>query len=310
MGDYTKLQKSEAQEILKLYGKGDVTNFRALSLGISNSNYDVKTSKGRFLLKVSNDKDHLSLSKEQEILHRLKEEGFPFSLVPFTTNKNELVYEYKDFSGVLYPFVDGIPPGPSDQTCFEIGKGLATLHKIKKIEGLRPHEEVGFGENEILAFVNSPDCPDDFKEAFQNIFPDNLEDYNENLWETGLIHGDLYYDNTLFDHNQLAYLLDFEQAGIGPLILDIGISMSGTCLEKGRVLPELVASYLDGYESVRPLQGAEIEHLTDAILIGLFSIALWRIKRFKLKQLNPEMADSYKELLYKAFLFHHRIDKK
>jgi homoserine kinase type II len=220
-----------------------------------------------------------------------------------------LVYEYGDFSGVLYPFVEGIPPGPSDQTCYEIGRGLATLHKVYIKEGLRPHEEVGFGVAEIVNFVASNECPDDFKEAFNNIFPDSLEDFRENLWETGLIHGDLYYDNTLFDNNKLAYLLDFEQAGIGPFILDIGISMSGTCLEKGRVLPELVASYLEGYESVRPLQGQEIEHLTDSILIGLFSIALWRIKRFKIGKLNPEMADSYKDLLYKAFLFHHRIQK-
>lgn len=310
MGDYTKLQKNEAQEILELYGKGKVESFRALSLGISNSNYDVRASDGRYLLKVSNDKDHVQLTKEQVILHRLTIEEFPYSLVPFKTVKDELVYEYSDFSGVLYPFVDGIPPGPSDQTCYEIGQGLATLHKIKNVQGLRPHEEVGFDTKEILEFVDSPNCPDDFKEAFQNIFPDKLEDFNGNVWEKGLIHGDLYYDNTLFDNNKLAYLLDFEQAGLGPFIIDIGISMSGTCLEKGRVLPELVSSYLEGYESVRPLQGGEIEHLTDAILIGLFSIALWRIKRFKLGKLNPEMADSYKELLYKAFLFHHRINKK
>lgn len=309
MGDYTKLQKEEAQKILKLYGKGKVENFRALSLGISNSNYDVSTSEGRYLLKVSNDKDHIQLTKEQDILHRLEQEGFNFSLVPFKTNKDELVYEFNNFSGVLYPFVDGIPPGPSDQTCYEIGKGLAALHKVKNVEGLRPHEEVGFDTDEILEFVKTSDCPDDFKEAFQNIFPDSLDDFKGNVWEQGLIHGDLYYDNTLFDNNKLAYLLDFEQAGLGPLVLDIGISMSGTCLEKGRILPELVASYLEGYESVRPLQGAEIEHLTDAILLGLFSIALWRIKRFKLGELNPEMADSYKELLYKAFLFHHRINK-
>lgn len=310
MGDYTKLQKEEANEILKLYGKAEVENFRALSLGISNSNYDVETKDARYLLKVSNDKDHIQLTKEQEILHHLQQEKFPFSLVPFKTKKNELVYEYKGFSGVLYPFVDGIPPGPSDQTCYEIGQGLATLHRVRNTEKLRPHEEVGFDVDEIILFVKSDDCPADYKEAFLNIFPDMLEDFKSNLWESGLIHGDLYYDNTLFDNNKLAFLLDFEQAGLGPYIIDVGISMSGTCLEKGRILPELVTSFLQGYESIRPLQGSEIEHLTDAILIGLFSIALWRIKRFKLGELNPEMADSYKELLYKAFLFHHRINQQ
>lgn len=310
MGDYTKLQKDEAAEILDFYSLGKLTEMRALSLGISNSNYEVNTEDGHYLLKVSNDKNHDQLLKEQEILQYLKEQKFSYSLEPIKTTSGELVYRFNNYSGVIFPFVAGIPPGPSDFTCFEIGKGLATLHKVKANSKLRSHSEVGFGTPEIKEFVNSPACPDDFKEAFLDIFPDNLEDFEENLWEEGIVHGDLYYDNTLFDHNKLGHLLDFEQSGLGPFILDIGISMSGTCLEKGRILPELVASYLKGYEEVRPLQGQEIEHLTDAILLGLFSIALWRIKRFKIGKLNPEMADSYKDLLYKAYLFHHRINKK
>jgi homoserine kinase type II len=101
--------------------------------------------------------------------------------------------------------------------------------------------------------------------------------------------------------------LDFEQAGIGEYILDLGISISGTCLEKGRIIPPLVDSYLAGYENVRPLKDKEKKFLDEAILLGLMSIALWRIKRFKEGNLNPLMADSYRDLLNRAFHYFEMI---
>ncbi|MBY0415742.1 MAG: phosphotransferase, partial [Bdellovibrionales bacterium] len=116
----------------------------------------------------------------------------------------------------------------------------------------------------------------------------------------GIIHGDLYYDNTLFDNNKISTVLDFEQAGIGEYILDLGISISGTCLEKGRVITPLVNSYLMGYESVKVMTSNEKEFLDQAIILGLLSISLWRIKRFYEKNLNPLMKNSYQDLLVRA----------
>ncbi|WP_127716492.1 phosphotransferase [Halobacteriovorax sp. HLS] len=304
MGDYTKLSINDASEILEIYALGPASELKSLSLGISNSNYLVVSNDSKYLLKVSNDKGQGDLEKEQDILMLLHNENFELSLTPFTTIENKTVYTWKDFFGVLYPFVEGIAPGPCDQTCFEIGRGLARLHKVKVDETkVRAHNEVGFGGVEIAEYIKTDRCPEDFKEIVEYFFPESLDAFNALTLEKGIIHGDLYYDNTLFDANHLAVILDFEQAGYGEYLFDLGISISGTCLEKDRINKNLINSYLKGYEEIRPLCSIEKENLNSAIVLGLLSISRWRIKRFKEGKLNPLMSDSYKELLNKAKLF-------
>lgn len=308
MASYTQIGLKEAEDILKLYGRANVLKLTPLSLGISNSNYRVDLEGEPVLLKISNDKNQLQLAEEQAILLYLNQRGYPYSLKPFALLSGELVYNYGPYFGVLYPFVEGIPPGPSDYTCKEVGLALAKLHSIDHEQttllNLRPHESVGFGALEILKYSEGPTCPIDYREAFNYFFPDKLKNFLDTTFEKGIIHGDLYYDNTLFDNNHLSAVLDFEQAGRGEYLLDLGISLSGTCLEKGRVITPLVNSYLEGYEAIRPLSSTESKFLDHAIILGLLSISLWRIKRFKERNLNPLMENSYQDLLVRAMNYH------
>ncbi len=307
MASYTQITLEEAKNILSLYGLKDIVRLTPLSLGISNSNYRVELKDQTVLLKISNDKNAEELREEQKVLQLIKEYQYPFSLKPFITTKDESVYEHGPYYGVLFPFIEGIPPGPSDYTCHEVGRALATLHALNipssALHKIRRHEKVGFGAKEIFEYCKKPKCPQDFKEAFAEFFPDRLQAFLDSPFDTGIIHGDLYYDNTLFDQNKLSVVLDFEQAGIGEYILDIGISISGTCLEKGRIIMPLVKSFLEGYESKRTLPAIEKKYINDAIILGLLSISLWRIKRFKEGNLNPLMQDSYRDLILKAKIF-------
>jgi len=304
MASYTQISSQEAEDILKLYGRENVLKLTPLSLGISNSNYRVDLAGESVLLKISNDKNQLQLAQEQAILLYLCKKAYPYSLKPFELKNGDLVYHYGPYFGVLYPFVEGIPPGPSDYTCQEVGAALAKLHGIihdkAELNKLRSHESVGFGPSEILAYTHSQSCPSDYREAFDYFFPDQLKAFLAAPLEKGIIHGDLYYDNTLFDNNHLSTVLDFEQAGIGEYLLDLGISLSGTCLEKGRIITPLVNSYLTGYEAIRKLSDVETELLDSAIILGLMSISLWRIKRFKERKLNPLMENSYRDLIVRA----------
>jgi homoserine kinase type II len=303
MADYTKLDLAEAKQILSYYEVHDLTEIIPLSLGISNSNYKVVTTSINYLLKVSNDKNIDQLKDEMSLLKYLEAKSFPLSLAPIGLKDGGFVYKNQEKFGVLFPFVQGIPPGPSDLTCSQIGHSLAQLHSIELSEEgkkLRHHEAVGYGAKQVISYTQQSNCPNDFKETFNDLFPHGLQGFNEIAWHESIIHGDLYYDNTLFQHESLAVILDFEQGGRGEAILDLGISISGTCLEKGMLIAPLVRSFLQGYQEVRTLPPEEKAHLKDAICLGLLSIALWRIKRFKEKNMNPLMSDSYKQLLNRA----------
>ncbi len=305
MGDYTKLEKTQIKDILSLYDIGDLVQAWPLSLGISNSNYKIQTTQDYYLLKVSNDKSLEQLQEEQNILSTLKEVDYPYSITAIPNKEKSNIYQSKNVFGVIYPFIEGIPPGPSDVTCFQIGQGLgkihqSTLNQTKLLENLRPHTQVGYGPQEIMSFVAKENCPQDFKDAVYQLFPDRLESFITSNFEKSIIHGDLYYDNTLFHNDNLNAILDFEQGGVGECILDLGISISGTCLEKGNINERLIDSFLKGYQTVRLLPPSEFAIIDDAIALGLISISLWRIKRFTLGDLNPALKYSYRELFYKA----------
>jgi homoserine kinase type II len=306
MAAYTEIEFSKAQQILNLYGNYTLEGLTPLSLGISNSNYRVQVKDAPDLvLKISNDKGLIELRGEQNILLKLKENGFEDSLTPLLTRAGEPVYELPPFHGVIYPFVQGEVPQISETTCFELGQALAKLHLAsqKGTAGIRDHRDVGFDAFDIIEYIQKPQCPQDFKAVFHEIFPDSLEGYLKCNFPRGIIHGDLYYDNVLMYQGKLKTILDFEQGGIGSFLFDLGVSISGSALQNKSIDFNLMNIQIQGYESIRNLNQEEKMFLSTAVKLGLFSIGLWRIKRFNEKKLDLTKIDNYKELIERALKF-------
>ncbi|MBP9675055.1 MAG: phosphotransferase [Bacteriovoracaceae bacterium] len=311
MASYTEINIQDVERILSLYNLCNVSHVIPRNLGISNSNYQVIYGDGKsVLLKVSNDKNVAQLKEEMEILTTLKNLNYPYSLTPFPLLKGGYVYEVENYFGVVFPFINGHPPRIDNMSCFAIGKALAQLHLASEHKTLphhlRSYHDVGCDSVGILEYIKThPLCPSHFKQAFFEVFPQGREPFEKITFPQGIIHGDLYYDNTLFDeaHLQVVAVLDFEQAGVGEFIFDIGVSISGSCLKNGLVDVNLTKEFLKGYNSLRKLSLEETSFLNEAILIGLFSIALWRIKRFKEGNLDPTRSESYLELVNRALSF-------
>jgi homoserine kinase type II len=315
MANYTEISRDVALDILELYNIKGVRDLIPLSFGISNTNYRVNLDSGdAVILKISNDKGRLELAEEQKILQYLKQNGFPYSLSAYLTNEGQSVYEYDEYCGVVFPFVNGEVPTIEPESLAAIGAALAELHLTsdynKNFQNLRPHTSVGFDLKTISEYTKTEKCPTDFKAAFDEIFPAAvLEQAVNSELPYGVIHGDLYYDNTLFRDGQLQAMLDFEQSGVGEYLFDIGVSISGSCLEGDDISLPLVEHFMDGYSNVRRLTAKEDEFLYYAILAGLFSISRWRIKRFVENELDPSKRDNYKQLIHRALRFHQKIKK-
>lgn len=313
MASYTEISPKIAQTILDLYSLGEITDLIPLSHGISNSNYQVNLKDRKpVLLKISNDKDQSQLAAEQKILKTLKDFGFKLSLTPYVTNDMRLVYQHENLYGVIYPFITGKVQSPSKTVCRAIGHGLgslhgATYHQDLRQLNLRNHVEVGFDATQIAVYTESASCPKDFKAAYEKMLKPQMPRYLKTDLPDGIIHGDLYYDNILFENEEINAILDFEQAGIGSFIFDLGVSVSGTCLNDGKIESDLVKEFINGYDEARPLTSEEKSLIPEAIKIGLFSIALWRIKRFNERNLDPKKKDNYKELLARAEHAHQNL---
>jgi homoserine kinase type II len=314
MGVYSDINLEEINNILSHYELGHAVSYTATIEGISNSNYQVELNTGnKILLKVSNDKTVEQLSNEQAILMALADYNYEYSLKPFKTIFGKPIYQHKHFYGVVFPFIKGLPPVITVDSIFQIGAALGKLHSLElrkeDIDRIRPHDIVGHGAQSIIDYASSKNPAEDFVVEFEKIFPDKLENIPYDVFPVGIIHGDLYFDNSLFNDNKLVTLIDFEQSGRGRYILDLGIAISGSCLDddKSNISEELMTSFLKGYETNRKLLVIEKEYITTAILVGFFSIALWRIERFYDGKLDDSKRYNYRELLKRAINFNNSL---
>jgi homoserine kinase type II len=74
----------------------------------------------------------------------------------------------------------------------------------------------------------------------------------------GIIHGDLFIDNVMFDDaGALAALIDFEQASWGRLAYDLAVTTLAFGFGRDDFRPEIVRALIDAYAAVRPVRDAE-----------------------------------------------------
>lgn len=316
MGDYSLVDFFQIKQIISYYNLPEPVCHTPTIEGISNSNYKVNLLGGeKVLLKISNDKTLEQLNNEQDILATLHKYGFKYSLRPYRSLKGRLIYEHKGLYGVIFPFIEGLPPIIDDKSIKQIGHALGELHALEihkeDLETLRPHNLVGHGGVSIREYCEQDSAPQDFKLGFLKNFPHRLEDIPYDVFPCGIIHGDLYFDNSLFHAGKLVSLIDFEQSGRGRFILDLGIALSGSCLneQKTDLDANLMREFLKGYQMKRKLLAIEKEYLRMAIAVGFYSIALWRIKRFYEGDLDQRKRFNYRELMERCERYHKNFSE-
>jgi Ser/Thr protein kinase RdoA (MazF antagonist) len=97
----------------------------------------------------------------------------------------------------------------------------------------------------------------------------------------GLIHTDIGPHNSVVDARGVRTLVDWDDAGLGACVIDIGYTLvhAAVDIESGepRWLPERARAFLAGYSTHRTLTAAELAALPDAMALGslIYVIADW-----------------------------------
>ena len=118
---------------------------------------------------------------------------------------------------------------------------------------------------------------------------------------TGLLHGDLFLDNTLFDGEQMVAILDFEEGCYDTLLIDIGMTIIGCCYTpQHRLILKTAQRFLEAYNAVRPLTEDEWKYLDCFVHYAALSIAFWRFRQFNIRRPDAHKANTYKEMLTRS----------
>ena len=264
MSVYTELTLSEIQEFVSQYQLQAIA-YQPIQAGIENSNYFVSTANGQeFVLTIFEELNGQEANFLAPLLQHLQQAGVAVA-APLIANNGQSLLTIKEKAAQLAPRIQGQHPLQVNVAQAQvIGEQLAKLHLALKKYPLKrsnAHGAAWWQKEAAKARNGMTQVEQLILDTVLNDFEETTEDFDD--LPKGLIHGDLFRDNTLFAGDELKAILDFSEAGKDYWLLDIAITINDFCSDWPNVTlnQELYQAFLTGYQKVRKLTEDEQEVL-------------------------------------------------
>ena len=241
--------------------------------GNENENYLVKTSGQSFVVKKL--RAHSAANTELEGTYRryLADAGLP--VAPYVSlNGDSFVLTLSQDSYVATPYIDGMMAAPNTQMVTEAGALLARVHSLDATA--MPKRQNWYAKSYIpdaLGLID--DKYAEAKKAFAATY-NETPDFWDGDFPKGIIHGDMQEDNIIVDsEDKIVSIIDWEEAAVEPLLLDVAHSAQQLSFEHGICNQELFSTFMDAYQEVRPLTQKEKELFDAALRYTMLILSVW-----------------------------------
>lgn len=277
MSVYTLLDAAAIQAFLDQYALPPLGGFTPIKSGIENSNYFVTLVDGReFVLTLFEELGAAEAGVLGPMLAHLEACGVPVA----TPVKNDAGLYLGLLQGKPAQLAPRLPGSHADQPdarqCEAMGEALAHLHIALADYPLQRPNAHGAAWWDEVARRWQQQLPDTERELLQHIlqrYADICSRYPS--LPAGLIHGDLFRDNTLFVEDTVTAVLDFSETSHDHWLLDIAITVNDFCRLWPTTEPDPVrrAAFLAGYENARPLRDEEKTALP--VFLAVAAMRFW-----------------------------------
>ncbi len=228
MALFRTLTPADVNEILHGFGLPPATAHAPIPVGTINTNLRVDTDGGPFFLRVNEGKSQDDVEREASIVFHLAGRGVPTPAplrakdgTPYVLWQGQFVSLFPWLAGRTLRRADLLP----DQAR-AVGGALASMHQAAtdfpdrrggRYEGHEIDRRL-----QVVAELQRPDLADAVAVLSPELALLRFQ-RRPNLPE-GLIHGDLFPDNVMFEGRALRALIDFEQAAWGRLCYDLAVT--------------------------------------------------------------------------------------
>lgn len=296
MGVFTALGEPELKGLAAAFELGTVQGWKTIAAGTINTNLALETQRGRFFIRLNEGKAEADVAWEARLVTALAAAGVP-APPPL------LARDGRPYAECLRKWASAFPWRPghhlaADQITPAIaataGAALAQLHVAGLALPAAWHRGSIYDHDHLETRFDRCARVDDkaLTHAFA-IIREELAIAKASLAirkaaTHGIIHGDLFRDNVLWQGGQLSAILDFEQASGGSLAYDLAVAINDWCWT-GKPEIELASALVAGYQRVRPLTAADLAALPIELRASATRFTLTRITDVYLARvLNPE----------------------
>lgn len=285
MAVLTQIDQRQLAEWLPQYGVGELSEFQHISAGIENSNYFVNTidttQVHRWVVTIL-EQDYPSRELLVPLAQTLQGAGLPVPrIMPNKTGESVVALAGKP--AILSSRLPGSHPvNPTTRQCAAIGRFLARFHRASN--GARSHA-TRFARDlnwlQTNADIVSRYLPFNeqalLKRALAHL-QSLLSRRDLAALPSGVVHGDLFRDNALFNEQGLSGVLDFHHAGEHFLLFDIAVAANDWCTDgSGALDTERCLAMLSAYNAERKLTSEELWFLPLFMIYGATAFWLSRL---------------------------------
>jgi homoserine kinase type II len=257
MSVFTPVSDDEARLLLEHYTLGELEALEGIAQGVENTNYFLTTTTGEYVLTLFEHIPRADLPFYVGLMDHLAHHEI-ICPAPMRRDDGEMLTEVNGKPAVIVSKLPGAPrSAPTAHDCAIAGRTLGAIHvagveydaALENWRGARWREEFAArlaarltpAENALIAEEN----------RYQGAI-------DGTVLPQGIIHGDYFHDNVLWDEAGEAGVIDFYFACDDVLIYDLAIAANDWCARPDATLDaERVAALLEGYEHARPLEDQE-----------------------------------------------------
>ncbi|HYC38726.1 MAG TPA: homoserine kinase [Usitatibacter sp.] len=259
MSVFTPVSEAQARALLEHYTLGELESLAGIAQGVENTNYFLTTTTGEYVLTLFEHIPRADLPFYVGLMDHLARHEVSCP-VPMRRDDGEMLTEVCGKPAVIVSKLPGAPLSHSNQDdCRKAGRILGDIHAAaveydaslanwrgrewRESFAARVAPNLSRAENELI----------DAENRFQ-------ARHDDTALPQGVIHGDFFLDNVLWDEDGNGGVIDFYFACDDVLLYDVAIAVNDWCSNPDATLDlQRAHAFLDGYRHHRPIEEGERE---------------------------------------------------
>lgn len=293
VGRFTDLDRHAVWALADHYGL-ILDSFKPIEGGAGNSSYLLRSQQGDYVLTVFDEKSREHVDRLGRLLVLLEQHDFPATRL-LQPEQGGMTAMYGDKPVMLKEYIAGdVCRDLSSAMLSQVGASMATLHQLEIPDQLVEREHP-YGLHLFGSVIGRNIDP-----GYESWLAGQIPYLTENIpadVPRGFIHGDLFYDNLLFEDDELRAIIDFEEACLYFKAFDLGMGIVGTCRSDTKVVPEKVAALVAGYQGVRALEEEEKRALPLFAEYAATATSFWRYWKYNIHTPLAKDANKHWEMV-------------
>lgn len=276
----------ELAAFAEAFDLGSLRSAEGIEAGTVNTSYALVLGDRRWFLRIYEEQGAAGAAQEAELLVHLARHGVP-TPEPVAARDGRRTRTIAGKPAALFPWVEGhivCTRAVTPHHAREVGAALARVHLAGPAPGPHGGRALGpgrFGPADIVARCDRVAASrDEAARALAGSLRDDVRAVAARRGRakvpTGLVHGDLFRDNVLWDRDKIAALLDFESAHEGPFVFDLAVMILSWSF-RDSFESSVARAITEGYRSVRELDEAERAAFFDEAVLACLRFTVTRI---------------------------------